>query len=62
MENTTHTETIFDEETETEELVTVTIPAGFAVSQVEGKNSIEDGLVIIDKNGNEFVWVTLCGR
>ena len=36
---------------------TVTIPAGFAVSQVEGENTIENGLVIIDKNGNEFVWV-----
>ena len=33
------------------------IPAGFAVSQVEGENVIDDGLVIIDKNGNEFVWV-----
>ena len=36
---------------------TVTIPAGFAVSQVEGENTIDDGLVVIDKNGNEFVWV-----
>ena len=34
-----------------------TIPAGFAVSQVEGENTIDDGLVIIDKNGNEFVWI-----
>ena len=33
------------------------IPAGFAVSQIEGENTIEDGLVVIDKNGNEFVWV-----
>ena len=36
---------------------TATIPAGFAVSKVEGENIIKDGLVIIDKNGNEFVWV-----
>ena len=36
---------------------TAPIPVGFAVSQVEGENTIEDGLVIIDKNGNEFVWV-----
>ena len=36
---------------------TITIPAGFAVSQVYGENTIEDGLVIIDSNGNEFVWV-----
>ena len=57
IEDTEHTETILNEETGTEEPVTVTIPAGFAVSQVEGENSIEDGLVIIDKNGNEFVWV-----
>ena len=35
----------------------VTIPAGFAVSQVEGENTVEDGLVIIDKYGNEFVWI-----
>ena len=36
---------------------TVTIPAGFAVSQVEGENTIAEGLVIRDKSGNEFVWV-----
>ena len=36
---------------------TVTIPAGFAVSQVEGENTIQDGLVIIDQNRNEFVWI-----
>ena len=33
------------------------IPAGFAVSQVEGENVIDDGLVVIDKNGNEWVWI-----
>ena len=38
---------------------TATIPAGFAVSQVEGENTIEDGLVIIDANGNEFVWIPI---
>lgn len=36
---------------------TATIPAGFAVSQVEGENVIDDGLVIIDSEGNEFVWI-----
>ena len=36
---------------------TITIPAGFAVSQIEGENTISDGLVIIDSNGNEFVWI-----
>ena len=40
---------------------TATIPAGFAVSQVEGENTIDDGLVIIDKNGNEFVWIPVDG-
>ena len=35
----------------------VTIPAGFAVSKVEGENTVEDGLVIIDSKGNEFVWI-----
>ena len=33
------------------------IPAGFAVSQIKDENIIEEGLVIIDKNGNEFVWI-----
>ena len=33
------------------------IPAGFAVSQVEGENIIQDGLVVIDSSGNEFVWI-----
>ena len=35
----------------------VPIPAGFAVSKVEGENKVDEGLVVIDKNGNEFVWV-----
>lgn len=52
-------EKIKDEETGTEETVSVKIPAGFAASQVEGENTIEDGLVIIDENGNEFVWVSV---
>ena len=38
-----------------------TIPAGFAVSQVEGENLIDEGLVIIDKTGNEFVWIPVDG-
>ena len=36
---------------------TATIPTGFAVSQIDGENTISDGLVIIDSRGNEFVWV-----
>ena len=36
---------------------TVTIPAKCAVSQVEGENTLEEGLVIIDINGNEWVWI-----
>ena len=36
---------------------TATIPAGFAVSQIEGENTVENGLVIVDVNGNEFVWI-----
>ena len=53
LENTTHTETITqtgeDGAEETKE-VTVTIPAGFAISQVDGENSVEDGLVVIDQS------------
>ena len=36
---------------------TIVIPAQCAVSQVEGENTLEYGLVIIDKNGNEWVWI-----
>ena len=36
---------------------TITIPAQCAVSQVEGENTLENGLVIIDFNGNEYVWI-----
>lgn len=41
--------------------VYVTIPAGFAVSQVEGERTVKEGLVVIDKNGNEFVWIPIDG-
>ena len=40
---------------------TATIPAGFAVSQVESENTIDDGLVIIDSHGNEFVYIPVTG-
>ena len=36
---------------------TAKIPAGFAVSNVEGENLVSKGLVIIGKNGNEYVWI-----
>lgn len=36
---------------------TVTIPKGFAVSNVPEEQIISKGLVIKDKSGNEFVWV-----
>ena len=57
IDGTTHTETITQEGTDEPETVTVKIPVGFAVSKVEGENTIKDGLVIIDKNGDEFVWI-----
>ena len=33
------------------------IPAGFAVSNVEGENLVSKGLVIIGTTGNEYVWI-----
>ena len=33
------------------------IPAGFSVSKTKGGDTIQDGLVIRDEEGNEFVWV-----
>ena len=51
LEDTTYTDNSTGEEK------TITIPAETAVSQVEGENTLKDGLVIIDKNGNEWVWI-----
>ncbi len=34
-----------------------TIPAGFAPTGIEGEDLINEGLVIIDNKGNEFVWI-----
>ncbi len=36
---------------------TAKIPAGFAVSNVEGENLISKGLVIVGETGNEYVWI-----
>ena len=33
------------------------IPAGFQVSQIPGENSVYEGLVIQDGEGNQFVWI-----
>ena len=55
LENTTHTDNSTGEE------ITVTIPAGFAVSQVEGEQTIKEGLVVIDSDGNEYVWIPVEG-
>lgn len=35
----------------------VTIPAGFAPTRIEGEDNVENGLVITDSEGNEFVWI-----
>ena len=55
LEGITHTETINLEGTNNE--VTVKIPAGFTKSPRENEQSVETGLVIIDSNGNEYVWI-----
>ncbi len=36
---------------------TAKVPAGFAVSNVEGENLVSKGLVIIGTSGNEYVWI-----
>ncbi len=35
----------------------VVVPEGFSVIEIDGENTVKDGLVITDKNGNEFVWI-----
>ena len=40
---------------------TATIPAGFQVSETKGETLIDEGLVIRDEEGNEFVWIPVDG-
>ena len=35
----------------------IPIPAGFAPTEIEGETSLDEGFVIIDAEGNEFVWI-----
>ena len=35
----------------------VTLPEGFALTKIDGEDSIDDGLVITDGYGNEYVWI-----
>ena len=35
----------------------LTLPEGFAPTKIEGEDSIDEGLVITDGYGNEYVWV-----
>ena len=42
--------------TETE-FLGVKIPVGFAPTMIEGESTKEEGLVITDSTGNEFVWI-----
>lgn len=37
------------------------IPQGFTVSKVNGENVIDNGLVITDVSGNQFVWIPVNG-
>ena len=57
LEAATHFEDYEYIDNSTGEEKTVTIPAECAVSQVEGENTLENGLVIIDASGNEWVWI-----
>ena len=35
----------------------VKIPAGFATTKKEGESTVDEGLVITDSEGNEYVWI-----
>ena len=35
----------------------IPIPSGFAPTEIEGENSLKEGIVITDAEGNEFVWI-----
>ena len=35
----------------------VKIPAGFAPTRIEGESTVDEGLVIVDSEGNSYVWI-----
>ncbi len=35
----------------------IKIPAGMAPTRAKGENTVKEGLVAVDKNGNEWVWI-----
>ena len=43
--------------TENTEFQEITIPAGFAVTGIAGESTVNEGLVITDSKGNEYVWI-----
>ena len=46
----------------TEDKQKVPIPAGFAPTQIEGENTVKNGLVVVDSKGNEFVWIPVTSK
>ena len=46
--NMNDTETIFQG---------IKIPAGFAPTRIEGESTVDEGLVIVDGEGNSYVWI-----
>ena len=55
FDGTTYTETV----KEGEDLITKTakILPGLALTGIDGQNTIDEGLVAVDSNGNEYVWI-----
>ena len=41
----------------TDETNIIPLPQGYEISKEEGENTIEEGVVIKDNKGNEFVWI-----
>ena len=35
----------------------VKIPAGFAPTKIEGESTVDEGLVMVDSEGNSYVWI-----
>ena len=54
LNGTTHTEKVASIGNKE---ISVKIPAGFSLSPREGEQKIETGMVIIDQEGNEYVWI-----
>lgn len=54
-----NTSTYLYEDSYKNQKIQVPIPEGFSVSSIDGESKAEEGLVVMDSLGNEFIWIPI---